>query len=97
MNIGEISKPSVDRAQVNKKLELQSTNPVAKSKQVLDSVRLSDESKRRSKKQEKSENLSKQDKENSNLAKPTETLLSSDGLVEEKNTVNKGLKIDFRA
>jgi len=97
MNIGEISKPSVDRAQINKKLELQSTNPVAESKQVLDSVHLSDESKRRSKKREKSDNLSKQDGVKGNIANSSEALLSSDALSEKKNTANKGLKIDLRA
>ncbi len=97
MNIGEISKPSVDRTQISKKLELQSANPVAESKQVLDSVHLSDESKRRSKKREKSDNSSKQDRVKGHIVKSSETLRSSDALSEKKNTVNKGLKIDLRA
>jgi len=45
MNIGEISKPTVDRAQIKKKLEVKSSEPIEPSKEVTDLVELSEESK----------------------------------------------------
>lgn len=50
MNINEISKPSVERAVVDKLLNRQGADPVAKSKKIADSIHFSDESKKRLKK-----------------------------------------------
>jgi hypothetical protein len=97
MNIGEISKPSVERAQVSTKVEQQSTNPVTESKQVVDSVHLSDESKRRFKKREQSKNSHKQANDKTQSAKSVDAQQSSDALLEQKKPANKGLKIDLRA
>ncbi len=49
MNIGEISKPSVDRAQIKKSTNVRATDPVAPSKKVSDLVELSEESRNKSK------------------------------------------------
>lgn len=46
MNIGKISKPSVDRVQIKKKTNLQSTSPITASKEVSDLIELSEESRR---------------------------------------------------
>lgn len=43
MNIGEISKPSVDRTQIKKTFKTRLTDPVAPSKAVSDLVELSEE------------------------------------------------------
>lgn len=45
MNVGEISKPNVDRAQIKKKLDVKPSNSVTPSKKVSDLVELSEESK----------------------------------------------------
>ncbi len=45
MNIGEISKPSVDRSRIKKKHNVKSTVPILPSKKVGDLVELSEESK----------------------------------------------------
>jgi hypothetical protein len=47
MNIGEISKPSVDRTQVDKKLKVEQADPVLKTQVISDLVKLSDESQKR--------------------------------------------------
>ena len=44
MNIGEISKPSVDRSKIKKKLDVKSTVPILPSEKVGDLVELSEES-----------------------------------------------------
>lgn len=44
VNIGEISKPSVDRAQVDKKLKVNQSDPVLKTQVISDLVKLSEES-----------------------------------------------------
>jgi len=44
MNIGEISKPTVDRSQIKKSLKVKLTDPVGSSDAVSDLVELSEES-----------------------------------------------------
>ena len=47
MNIGEISKPSVDGAQIDKKLKVKQTDPVLETQATSDLVELSEESQKR--------------------------------------------------
>jgi hypothetical protein len=47
VNIGEISKPSVDRTQVDKKLRVDQPDPVLKTQVISDRVKLSEESQKR--------------------------------------------------
>jgi len=47
MNIGEISKPSVERTQVKKSLKPRSTDAIAPSRAVSDQVELSEESRQK--------------------------------------------------
>ena len=96
MNIGEISKPSVERAQIGKKIEQQSTNAVTESKQVVDSVELSDESKRRYKKKERPEKVLNKDDTNSNTIEPPDSQSNNDR-TDKKTPSSKGLNIDLRA
>ena len=44
MNIGEISKPTVDRTQIKKKFDVKSSELIAPSKKVSDLIELSEES-----------------------------------------------------
>ncbi len=56
MNIGEISKPSVDRTQVDKKLKVDQPDPVLKTQVTSDLVKLSEESQKRYQQEKKKSN-----------------------------------------
>lgn len=47
MNIGEISKPTVDRTRIKKKLDVKSSEPIIPSKKVSDLLDLSEEARNR--------------------------------------------------
>lgn len=49
MNIGEISKPSIERANIQPKVPQSHTEPVTESRKIVDTVQLSKESRQRSK------------------------------------------------
>ena len=96
MNIGEISKPSVERAQISKTLNHHGADPVAESKRIVDSVNLSDESKRRSKNKSESEQSAVDVKVLS-----SEAPLAKDGKTKAIASVDnvgepKGLTIDIK-
>lgn len=59
MNIGEISKPTADRAQIKKKLDVKNSEPIAPSGKVSDLVELSVESRDKYEKDQKERNSSK--------------------------------------
>ena len=59
MNIGEISKPTVDRARIKKKLDVKPSEPIVPSKKVSDFVELSEESRQKYEKDTQSQNASK--------------------------------------
>ncbi len=73
MNIGEISKPTVDRAQIKKKLDVKSSEPIAPSKKVSDLIELSEESRHKyeqeSDGEQPSANSSSKDKEGRSISK----------------------------
>jgi len=47
LNIGEISKPTVDRAEIKKSRNVDPTDPIIPAKEVSDMVELSEESRHR--------------------------------------------------
>lgn len=95
MNIGEVSKPSVERSELGKKIDQRSTHPVTESKQVVDSAKLSDESKRRFKKKHKPDKILNKDSNKKNT-KPSDSQPSR-VLNDTKTPPSKGLNIDLRA
>ena len=64
MNIGEISKPTVDRDRVSKKEKASNAEAVTQTHQVSDKVVLSDESKKRYEQEQSQQRQSDEKKEN---------------------------------
>jgi len=64
MNIGEISKPSVERTQVKKSLKPRSTDAIAPSRAVSDQVELSEESRQKYNADSKNQQNKRKDKPN---------------------------------
>ncbi len=69
MNIGEISKPTVDRTQIKKKLDVKPSEPITPSRKVSDLIDLSEESRDKYEKKISERNSSKNHRSTDDLEK----------------------------
>lgn len=92
VNIGEISKPSVDRTQVDKKLRVDQPDPVLKTQVISDKVKLSEESQKRYQQESKK---AKETTDNLNSKVATRTVEEIESTVDTNDEL-KSTAIDLR-
>lgn len=92
VNIGEISKPSVDRTQVDKKLRVDQPDPVLKTQVISDKVKLSEESQKRYQQESKK---AKEATDNLNSKVATRTVEEIESTVDTNDEL-KSTAIDLR-